>query len=74
VRASGWTLQEVFDWLCQESHLLFDSVILERGKSPTSEADDCVHIQWRQYYPRQIAFVGQTHNRGVYKPVPVVIA
>jgi len=71
VRAPRRTLQEVFEWLCNDSHLMFDSVILERGSNPAAETDDCVHIQFRVHYPRRIAFVGMTHNRGVYRPVEV---
>jgi hypothetical protein len=48
-----------------------NSVILERGRNPQSDTDDCIHIQFRVYYPRRTAFVGQTHNRGVYRPVEV---
>jgi len=70
VQMPGVPLKEVFDWLRQESHLLFDTIILERGKDRISENDDCVHIQYRKNYPRQLAFKGETHGNGRYVPVP----
>lgn len=71
IEIPGVPLQEVFDWLRKDSGLLFDIVILERGKDKISENDDCVHIQCRKHYPRQLAFKGQTHGRGGYVLVPV---
>jgi hypothetical protein len=64
-------LKGVFDWLREQSGLLFDAVILERGKDNNSEADDCVHVQFRSQYPRRTAFLGPTHGNGHYIPMPV---
>lgn len=71
VHVPGLRLEEVFDWLCHESGLKFDKVILERGKRPNSETDDCIHIQYRSDNPRRLAYVGPTHGQGSYMPVEV---
>ncbi|MBI2818118.1 MAG: peptidase M15 [Acidobacteria bacterium] len=71
VRVPGLPLEEVFDWLCHESGLEFDKVILERGKRPNTEIDDCIHIQYRSENPRRLAYLGLTHGQGAYTPVEV---
>lgn len=71
IEIAGVPLQGVFDWLRKDSHLLFDTVILERGKNKISENDDCVHIQYRSQYPRRPALLGRTHGRGYYVPEQV---
>ncbi len=71
IEIPGVSIADVFDWVRKDSHLLFDTVILERGKDKMSENDDCVHIQYRKHYPRQLAFKGQTHGTGRYILVPV---
>ena len=68
IEIPGMPLQEVFDWLRLDSGLLFDTIILERGRDKVSENDDCVHIQYRKHYPRLLAFKGLTHGRGHYVP------
>ena len=64
-------LRNVFDWLRLESKLAFDQCILEFGKIPDTETDDCIHISYR-VEPRRIALVGETHNRAGYDRVEVV--
>lgn len=59
-------LQVVFDWIRLESGLLFDQVILERGKNGVVEIDDCIHISWVKTNPRRTALVGSTHGSGGY--------
>ncbi|HWP83968.1 MAG TPA: D-Ala-D-Ala carboxypeptidase family metallohydrolase [Terriglobia bacterium] len=71
IQVSGVPLAEVFRWLCEESGLPFDKVILERGKRPDTETDDCIHIQYRSDRPRRLAFLGPTHGQGSYTPVEV---
>lgn len=71
IQVPGLPLEEVFRWLCKESGLPFDKVILERGKHPDTEADDCIHIQYRSDRPRRLAFLGPTHGQGSYTPVEV---
>ena len=63
-------LQEVFDWLRLESKLPFDQLILERGKVPDSEEDDCIHLSYVRE-PRRMALAGETHNRSGYTPMAV---
>ena len=72
IQVRGLPLAEVFHWLCEESGLPFDKVILERGKLPETETDDCIHIQYRSVHPRRLAFLGSTHGAGGYTPVSVV--
>ena len=72
IQVRGLPLAEVFQWLCEESGLRFDKVILERGKRQETEADDCIHIQYRSVRPRRLAFLGSTHGAGGYTPVSVV--
>ena len=71
IRVRGIPLAEIFQWLCEESGLPFDKVILERGKRPDTETDDCIHIQYRSHRPRRLAFLGPTHGQGSYIPVEV---
>lgn len=71
IQVPGLPLTQVFQWLCEESGLPFDKVILERGKCPDTEADDCIHIQYRSDHPRRLAFLGPTHGQGDYTPVEV---
>jgi len=71
IQVPGLALEQVFQWLCEESSLRFDKVILERGKYPDTEADDCIHIQYRSGRPRRMAFLGPTHGQGGYTPVEV---
>lgn len=71
IQVRGLPLAEVFQWLCQDSGLMFDKVILERGKSPGTDADDCIHIQYRSDRPRRLAFLGPTHGAGRYTSVSV---
>lgn len=51
IQVRGLPLAEVFRWLCEESGLRFDKVILERGKRARTEVDDCIHIQYRSTRP-----------------------
>jgi zinc D-Ala-D-Ala carboxypeptidase len=71
VQVPGISLGEVFRWLCEESRLPFDKVILERGKRPDTEVDDCIHIQYRSDRPRRLAYLGPTHGQGAYTQVEV---
>ena len=73
IQVPGVPIEEAFRWLCEESRLPFDKVILERGKRPDTEADDCIHIQYqyRSDRPRRLAFLGPTHGQGGYTPVEV---
>lgn len=71
IQVPGLLLEQVFGWLCEESGLPFDKVILERGKRPATEADDCIHIQYRSDRPRRLAYLGPTHGQGGYTPVEV---
>lgn len=71
IQVPGLRLAEIFRWLCEESRLPFDKVILERGKRPDTEADDCIHIQYRSDRPRRLAYLGPTHGQGAYTPVEV---
>jgi len=71
IQVPGIPLEEAFRWLCEESGLLFDKVILERGKRSDTEADDCIHIQYRSDRLRRLAFLGPTHGQGGYIPVEV---
>jgi hypothetical protein len=64
-------LEEVFDWICKKSFLPFDQCILERGKVPDVETDDCIHISYTRA-PRRMALLGETHNRSGYQRVPVL--
>jgi len=58
-RPDGADLSALFDWLRLESGLPFDKIILERGKTAGSEADDCVHIQFQLHpHPRREAYQG----------------
>jgi hypothetical protein len=71
VQAQGRDLVDIWDWLRLKSGLPFDKVILERGQQPGSEADDCVHIQYRLGQGRRLAFLGSTHGAGAYTPAEV---
>ena len=71
IQVPGIPLEEVFRWLCEESGLLFDKVILERGKHAGIEGDDCIHIQYSSDGSRRLAFLGPTHGDGGYTPVEV---
>ena len=71
IQVPGIPLEEAFRWLCEESGLLFDKVILERGKHAGSEDDDCIHIQYRWDGSRRLAFLGPTHGQGSYTQVEV---
>ncbi len=71
IQVPGVPLEQVFRWLCEESRLLFDKVILERGRRPGTETDDCIHIQYRTAFPRRLAYLGSTHGQGSYTPVTV---
>ena len=71
IQVPGLSIEQVFQWLCEESGLGFDKVILERGKHPDTDADDCIHIQYRSERPRRLAFHGPTHGQGGYIPVEV---
>lgn len=72
IRTPQAKLEAVFDWLRLKSGLRFDQVILERGKIPDSEGDDCIHIGYR-LNPRRMALSGETNNRSGYKHLPVVV-
>ncbi len=63
----GKPLEEVFNW-CMASSLVFDKLILERGKEERHEFDDCVHIQVNKQ-PRRVAMLGPTHGQGSYQVV-----
>ena len=71
IQVRGIPLAEIFQWLCEESGLPFDKVILERGKRSDTETDDCIHIQYRSDRPRRLAYLGPTHGQGGYMPVEV---
>jgi hypothetical protein len=71
IQIPGIPLLEIFQWLCEESGLPFDKVILERGKNTNTEADDCIHIQYRTDQPRRLAYLGPTHGQGSYTTVEV---
>ena len=71
IQVPGLQLEQVFQWLCEVSGLPFDKAILERGKCPETEADDCIHIQYLTDRPRRLAFLGPTHGQGGYKPIEV---
>ena len=70
IQAPGTQLQEVFDWIRMESDIPFDKVILERGKTQSSETDDCIHIQY-QKEPRRLAYSGATQGQSAYTKVDV---
>jgi hypothetical protein len=71
IQVTGIPLEQLFKWLCEESGLVFDKVIFERGKRSDTEIDDCIHIQYRTENPRRQAFLGSTHNQGGYTRVEV---
>lgn len=71
IQVPGVPLEQVFQWLCEKSGLPFDKAILERGKRLDTEADDCIHLQYRLVRPRRLAFWGPTHGQGGYTPVDV---
>ena len=71
IQVAGLPLEQVFQWLCEESRLRFDKAILERGKHPDTETDDCIHIQYRSDRPRRLAYLGPTHGQGDYTPIEV---
>lgn len=71
IQVGGIPLAGVFQWLCEESGLPFDKVILERGKRRVTEVDDCIHIQYRLESPRRLAYLGPTYGQGGYTPVEV---
>ena len=71
LQVPGVPLADIFQWFCEKSDLPFDKVILERGKRPDTESDDCIHIQYRSNHPRRLAFLGPTHGQGGYTPVEV---
>lgn len=66
----GVKLERVFHWLRLQSGLLFDTVILERGREERHELDDCIHIQINSS-PRRRALVGATHGQSGYTEVEV---
>lgn len=57
-------LADVFDWLLR-SDILYDTIILERGKNDEGEWDDTIHIQISPQARRR-ALLGPTHGDGVY--------
>ncbi|KKL84674.1 hypothetical protein LCGC14_1962350 [marine sediment metagenome] len=63
-------LQDVFAWIRLRSGLIFDTVILERGREERHELDDCIHIQINSL-PRRRALLGATHGKSGYTPVEV---
>ncbi len=66
----GVKLERVFHWLRLQSGLLFDTVILERGREERHELDDCIHVQINSA-PRRRALVGATHGKGSYTSLEV---
>lgn len=54
------SMQPVFDWICRESNLLFDQVILEHGKN-----GDIIHLSISDK-PRRMALEGATFNKSPY--------
>ncbi len=64
-------LQQVFDWIRLKSGLLYDQVILERGKLKRHEYDDCIHLSYVRR-PRRLALEGSTHGAGGYTRVKSV--
>ncbi len=72
LKVPGRSLRETFDWLRLESGLPFDKVILERSKAnPDDENLGCIHIQYRRFMPRRLAFSGFTHGAGGYLSLEV---
>lgn len=63
----GLPLVDVFSWIRLRSGLLFDTVILERGRKERHELDDCIHIQINSS-PRRRALIGATHGESGYTP------
>lgn len=63
----GKPLEEVFNWIMTSS-LVFDKLILERGREERHEFDDCLHIQVNKQ-PRRVAMLGPTHGQGSYQVV-----
>lgn len=63
------SISNLFEWLCKESHLLFDKVIMEKNAAGVPV---CVHIQIdRLNPPRRQAFIGGTGACEHYDEVPV---
>ena len=60
-------LREVVNWILLSS-LVFDKVILERGREERHEFDDAIHLQVNTN-PRRLAFLGPTHGAGSYVPL-----
>lgn len=58
-------LKEAFNWLAFDSHIPFDTVILERGREERHEWDDCIHIQISSLARRR-KMVGATHGASGY--------
>lgn len=54
------SMQPVFDWICRDSNLMFDQVILEHGKN-----GDIIHISYSST-PRRMALEGATFNKSPY--------
>ncbi len=72
IRVPGWPLRDVFDWIRLASALPFDKAILERSKAnPDDENLGCIHLQYRRFMPRRLAFSGFTHGAGNYVSVRV---
>lgn len=63
------SLHLIFEWLCDESGLLFDKAILEFD--PCSGYPACIHVQYSRQ-PRRLAYTGQTHGTSGYTSVPVL--
>lgn len=64
--------EAVFEWICRESGLPVDQVILEYGANAASDCDDCIHASFRKGPPRQMAMIGETHGAGGYRQVPFI--
>ncbi len=69
IDVSDVSLAALFEWLCTESRLPFDKVILECN---TAGIEECVHIQIdRNNPPRRLGFTGSTGAGTHYTPVTV---